>query len=70
MRTTLNIPEDLLEEARTLLGFQSKTDAVIVALRELIKSKRIEELKNSYGKIDIKVDINKSRRRKVTTRSK
>lgn len=63
MRTTLNIPENLLEEARDLLGFQSKTDTVIVALRELISSKRIEELKELYGKLDIKVNLDKSRRR-------
>jgi metal-responsive CopG/Arc/MetJ family transcriptional regulator len=63
MRTTLNIPEDLLDEAKDLLGFQSKSDTIIIALKELIRSKRIEELKSLYGKIDINIDINKSRRR-------
>ena len=63
MRTTLNIPENLLDEAKDLLGFQSKTDTVIVALRELIGSRRIEELKSMYGKLDIKIDVDKSRRR-------
>jgi predicted nucleic acid-binding protein len=41
MRTTLDIPEPLLEEARQLLGFKSKTDTVVVSLRELIRHKRI-----------------------------
>jgi len=29
MRTTLDIPEPLIEEARMLLGFKSKTDTVV-----------------------------------------
>ena len=38
MRTTLDLPEDLLEEARTTLGFKSKTDTVVMALRELARA--------------------------------
>jgi len=64
MRTTLNIPDNLLNEAKDLLGFQSKTDTVILALRELVKSRHIEELKKLYGKLDIKLDIDNSRRRR------
>ena len=33
MRTTLDLPEALLEEARTALGFKSKTDTIVLALR-------------------------------------
>jgi len=63
MRTTLDIPEDLIEEARRLLGFKSKTDTVIVSLRELIRRKRIEELKERMGTLSLEVDLPKSRRR-------
>ena len=63
MRTTLNIPLELLEEAQNILGYQSKTDTVILALRELLRTKRIEELKGLVGKLDIHLDIEKSRRR-------
>jgi Arc/MetJ family transcription regulator len=63
MRTTLDLPEDLIEEARKLLGFKSKTDTVVVSLRELIRRRRIEEIKDLAGKIDLKIDIAKSRRR-------
>ena len=45
MRTTLDLPEALIEEAQRLLGFKSKTDTVVVSLRELIRRRRIEELK-------------------------
>ncbi len=63
MRTTLDLPEEIVEEARKLLGFKSKTDTVIVSLRELIRKRRIDELKALAGKIDLKIDLAKSRRR-------
>jgi Arc/MetJ family transcription regulator len=63
MRTTLDIPEDLLDEARSLLGFKSKTDTVVLSLRELIRRRRIEELKDLLGKVELDIDIPSSRRR-------
>ncbi len=63
MRTTLNIPLELLKEAQDLLGFTSKTDTVIISLKELIRQKRIEELKSLSGKINLKIDIKKERKR-------
>jgi hypothetical protein len=63
MRTTLDIPEALIEEARTLLGFKSKTDTVALSLQELIRRKRIEELKSMLGKVKLEIDIPASRRR-------
>jgi Arc/MetJ family transcription regulator len=63
MRTTLDIPEPLLEEARRLLGFKSKTDTVVLSLQELIRRKRIEELKDMMGSVHLDIDIPASRRR-------
>ena len=63
MRTTLDIPETLIEEARQLLGFKSKTDTVILSLQELVRRKRIEELKKLMGSVRLELDIPKSRRR-------
>jgi Arc/MetJ family transcription regulator len=63
MRTTLDIPEDLIEEARRMLRFKSKTDTVVFSLQELIRRKRIEELKELMGKVRLTVDIPSSRRR-------
>ncbi|MSP61427.1 MAG: type II toxin-antitoxin system VapB family antitoxin [Myxococcales bacterium] len=65
MRTTLDLPDGLVDDARQALGFKSKTDTVIFALRELIRRKRLEELKNLAGKIELTIDIPKSRRRPV-----
>ena len=63
MRTTLDIPESLLDEARRLLGFKSKTDTVVLSLRELIRRRRIDELKDLLGTVRMDVDVAASRRR-------
>ena len=63
MRTTLDIPEELIEEARHLLGFKSKTDTVVLSLRELIRRRRLEELKSLLGSVRLDLDIATSRRR-------
>ncbi len=63
MRTTLDLPEELLEEARSLLRFKSKTDTVTFALRELIRRRRIDELKELMGAVRLEVDLPRSRRR-------
>jgi Arc/MetJ family transcription regulator len=63
MRTTMDIPSDLMEEAQKLLGFKSKTDTVIVSLRDLIRRRRIEELKTLMGVVRLDIDLPKSRRR-------
>jgi Arc/MetJ family transcription regulator len=63
MRTTLDLPDDLLEEAQRLLGFKSKTDVVVLSLRELVRRRRIEELKALLGAIQLDIDVPRSRRR-------
>ncbi len=64
MRTTLDIPEKLIEEARRLLGFKSKTDTVVLSLQELIRRRRIEELKSLLGSVRLELDVSASRRRR------
>jgi Arc/MetJ family transcription regulator len=68
MRTTLDLPEDLLDEARAALGFKSKTDTIILALRELVRRQRLEELKALMGRVRLDVDTARSRRRPKTAR--
>jgi Arc/MetJ family transcription regulator len=63
MRTTLDLPDDLVEEAQALLQFKSKTDTVTFALRELIRRRRIDELKQLMGSIQLEIDVPRSRRR-------
>ena len=63
MRTTLDLPTDLLNEAQQMLGFKSKTDTVVLSLRELIRRKRIDELRELLGAVTLDVDVPRSRRR-------
>ena len=63
MRTTLDLPEGLVDEARELMGFTSKTETIIHALREVVRRKRVEELKGMFGAVNIDLDIATSRRR-------
>jgi Arc/MetJ family transcription regulator len=65
MRTTLDLPGELLEEARAALGFKSKTDTVVLALRELVRRRRLDELKSLMGRVRLDVDVPRSRRRRV-----
>lgn len=62
MRITLEVPDHLIEQAQKELGFKSKTDVVIYSLRELLRKKRIEELKDLAGKITLDIDLAKDRR--------
>jgi len=63
MRTTLDIPEDLLNEAQRLLRFKSKTDTVTFSLQELIRRRRIEELKAMAGHIELELNLDRARHR-------
>ena len=63
VRITLDIPEPLIEEARLLLGFKSNSDTVVFSLQELIRYKRIDELKAMMGNVKLEIDLPKSRRR-------
>ena len=69
MRTTLDLPADLIEEARNALGFRSKTDTVVLALRELVRRHRLDELKALLGNVELDVDLPRSRRRPARGRS-
>jgi hypothetical protein len=63
MRTTLDLPAELVDEARSVLGFKSKTDTIVLALRELVRRHRIDDLKDLLGRVELDVDVARSRRR-------
>lgn len=69
MRTTLDLPENLLEEARAALGFKSKTDTIVLALRELVRRQRLHELKALMGQVRLDIDTTRSRRRPKSART-
>lgn len=51
MKTTLNIPEELIETAMFFSRQKTKTDTVIVALEEFIRLKKIERILEFEGKL-------------------
>ena len=53
MRATLNIPDELLSEVQKISGERSKTKAIVIALKEFIRHKKIKELIALRGKIQI-----------------
>ena len=63
MRTTLDIPEDLINEAMKTTKINTKTKVIITALEELIRKSRISELKEFKGKVDLDIDMNAIRGR-------
>jgi len=63
MRTTLDLPETLMDEAMALTHIQTKTDLIKTALINLIQKEKIKDIKNYYGKLDLEIDLNVLRNR-------
>ena len=63
MRTTLDIPEDLINEAMKATQIKTKTKVIITALEELIRKSKIAGLKEFKGKVDMDIDLNAVRGR-------
>ncbi|GMR06749.1 MAG: hypothetical protein BMS9Abin25_1370 [Gammaproteobacteria bacterium] len=63
MRTTLDLPEKLLNEAMKITSTGTKTGVIVLALRELIRKSKITDLKKYRGKIDLDIDLDELRDR-------
>ena len=61
MKTTLNIPEDLIKKAMSLAKHRTKTETVIVALQEYVRKKKIENIMKYQGKLQFDETGEKSR---------
>lgn len=57
MRTILDLPENLLNEAMRVTHTETKTVVIVLALEELIHKARIAELKQFKGKIELDIDL-------------
>jgi hypothetical protein len=64
MRTTLDLPENLLDEAMKTTHISTKTRVIITALEELIRKSKISGLKKFKGKVDLDIDMDVIRGRK------
>ena len=61
MKTTLNIPEDLIKKAMSLAKHRTKTETIIVALQEYVRQKNIEKILEHQGKLQFDDSWEKSR---------
>jgi hypothetical protein len=63
MRTTLDLPESLIQEAMALTHSETKTGVIKLALSNLIQKEKIQELKSYFGKVDLEIDLDGLRSR-------
>jgi Arc/MetJ family transcription regulator len=63
MRTTLDIPDDLIIEALKITQSRTKTELIKLALENIIQKNKIQNLKRFRGKIDLEIDLNTLRKR-------
>ena len=70
MRTTLNIPDELIQELHQLLSEKSKTKAVCIAIEEYIRRRKIEHLLSLPGKIKIDYDWEREEQKEIELEEK
>ena len=63
MRTTLDLPDDLINEAMKATSINTKTKVIIVALEDLIRKSNSSGLKKFKGKVNLGIDMNSIRGR-------
>ena len=63
MRTTLDLPEDLLLKAMSISQIKTKTQVITTALQEMIRKSEISDIKNFKGKVDLDIDLDTLRGR-------
>lgn len=60
-RATITLPNEVLDELMQVLEARSKTDAVIKAIRDEIRLKKIEKIKSRAGRMDFVADAEELR---------
>ncbi len=63
MRTTIDLPEELVAEAMRVTHIKTKTDVIKEALTNLIQREKIKHIKKFQGKINLNIDLDIMRKR-------
>ncbi|MDR1901971.1 MAG: type II toxin-antitoxin system VapB family antitoxin [Treponema sp.] len=63
MRTTLDLPDTLVNEAMNITNISKKTDLIKYALENIIQREKVKELAQYFGKISLDIDLDKLRKR-------
>lgn len=64
MRTTIDLPDNLVNEAMKIAHIKTKTKVIITALEQLIRREQLSELKEFKGKMELGIDLETIRGRK------
>ena len=63
MRTTLDLPDVLVQAAMKVCQQKTKTAVIITALQDLVRKNRLQALRQFKGRVDIDLDVNAVRKR-------
>jgi len=63
MRTTIDLPEELVKEAMAVTNYKTKTALIKAALKNIIVKEKVRGLKNYYGKVPLELDLDQVRER-------
>ena len=63
MRTTLDLPDVLMQSAMKVSQQKTKTATIITALQDLVRKNRLQALRQFRGKVDMDIDLNAVRKR-------
>ena len=64
MRTTLDLPEDLLIEGLKVTHLKTKTELITMAVQELIRKHKLAALKKFKGAVKLDIDMDSLRQRR------
>ena len=60
-RTTIDIDDELIRKAMEASGARTKTEAVDLSLRELVRHRQLKLLREELGTFDLDLDLEKLR---------
>jgi Arc/MetJ family transcription regulator len=63
MRTTLDLPDRLIQDAMKASHQKTKTAVIIAALQDLVRKNRIQKLRQFKGRVDMDVNLDVLRKR-------
>ena len=63
MRTTLDLPKDLIERAMSITKARTKTEVITIALENIVKQEKINKLIAFHGKVLLDIDLDALRKR-------
>lgn len=66
MKTTVNIPDDLIKEAMRITKVRNKTELIKYALYSIIQKNNLKELKQFKGQIELDIDLDTTRKRNAS----